>query len=145
MLTHWLTCLQPQRLSTKPFLLSNALMWEKPATPASMADEEDTQRDPTLLWQLCPGLSVTDSLQTLRATAAPAFESSLCFTYNVQADANLCSCTSLGFSHPLVTAYTHTQHKPLYTLQKINVAWEVRAGVLLAPSQAQGQHTDYFC
>lgn len=61
--------------------------------------------------QLCPGLTISDSQQTLRATADPAFESSLCFTYNIGADANLCNRTAAGFSHPLVMhtqAYPHT-------------------------------------
>lgn len=131
MLTHWLTCLQPQRLSTKPSLLPDTPLQEKPPPPAQRGHPTRPNTEPA-------ALSVTDSRQTLRATAAPAFESSLCFTYIVQDDANLCNCTPIGFSHPLITAYPHTQHKPFYALWKINAAQEGRAGVQLTPSQARG-------
>lgn len=82
--------------------------------PAPTADDGNAQRDPAPIRQLCPGLSITDSQQNLRATAAPAFESSLCFTRNVQADASLRKRTPLGFSHPLVMAYPpHTTQTSL--------------------------------
>lgn len=106
MLTHWLTCLQPQRLSTKPSLLPNAWMrwhsqhpWQTRGHPARLNSDLEA----------FPRLWISDSQETLYATAAPAFESALCFTYNIQADANLCNCTCVMLSHP-----RHT-HPPPHT------------------------------
>lgn len=113
-LTPWLTCLQPQRISTKPPCSLMPPRGRSRHPPAPTADDGNTQRDPAPIRQLCPGLSITDSQQNLRATAAPAFESSLCFTRNVQADASLRKRTPLGFSHPLVMAYPpHTTQTSL--------------------------------
>lgn len=106
MLTHWLTCLQPQRLSTKPSLLPNVWMrwhsqhpWQTRGHPARLNSDLEA----------FPRLWISDSQQTLYATAAPAFESALRFTYNIQADANLCNCTRVMLSHP-----RHT-HPPPHT------------------------------
>lgn len=78
-----------------------------------MADEGTP--DETQQWS--GSFLLTASQQTLHAAAAPAFESSLCFTYNTQADANLCNCTHVRLSHPRHGIATPTHHKPFYVLQ----------------------------
>lgn len=110
-LVHWSAGL---RFSTRT-PLPNGWIQEMPAPPAPrcqhlwQAGVTHNQTQP----QLCLELSASDSQQLLRVTADPAFESSssLCFTYNIGADANLCNHMPGNCSHPLVIhiqAYPHT-------------------------------------
>lgn len=94
MLTHCLTCLQPQRLSTKP---PCSLMWEKPAPAAPMADEGAPKETQHGSISFAPGCQSPD--KQLLPLSHP------CAVHTTeQADANLYNCKPIRFSHPLLVA-----------------------------------------
>lgn len=93
MLTHRLTCLQPQRLSTKA---PCSLKEEKPAPPAAMANEGAPKEIQHGSISFAPGCQSWHELLPLSHPRA--------VHTTAQADADLYNCKPIRFSHPLLVA-----------------------------------------